>query len=290
MNKTIGFIGLGVMGFPMAGHLSKIFEVSVFNRSHSKSEKWKKNFSGTSYNSIKEISSNSEILILCVGNDKDVKEIICGQDGAIDFLKPGSIIIDHTTISSDLAIELSSLLKPKKISFIDAPISGGQSGAESGKLSIMIGGERQSYEKVKNVLNTYSKFYKYMGPSGSGQLTKMVNQICIAGLIQALSEGMNFADKVGLNVRSVIEVISKGAAQSWQMENRWETMLKDNYDHGFAVDLMKKDLDIVIKKASKENINIEVTKIIDNYYKEIQGAGGGKWDTSSLYKRLKDIV
>ena len=290
MNKTIGFIGLGVMGFPMAGHLSKIFEVSVFNRSHSKSEKWKKNFSGTSYNSIKEISSNSEILILCVGNDKDVKEIICGQDGAIDFLKPGSIIIDHTTTSSDLAIELSSLLKPKKISFIDAPISGGQSGAESGKLSIMIGGERQSYEKVKNVLNTYSKFYKYMGPSGSGQLTKMVNQICIAGLIQALSEGMNFADKVGLNIRSVIEVISKGAAQSWQMENRWETMLKDNYDHGFAVDLMKKDLDIVIKKASKENINLEVTKIIDNYYKEIQGAGGGKWDTSSLYKRLKDIV
>ena len=290
MNKTIGFIGLGVMGFPMAGHLSKIFEVSVFNRSHSKSEKWKKNFSGTSYNSIKEISSNSEILILCVGNDKDVKEIICGQDGAIDFLKPGSIIIDHTTTSSELAIELSSLLKPKKISFIDAPISGGQSGAESGKLSIMIGGERQSYEKVKNVLNTYSKFYKYMGPSGSGQLTKMVNQICIAGLIQALSEGMNFADKVGLNIRSVIEVISKGAAQSWQMENRWETMLKDNYDHGFAVDLMKKDLDIIIKKASKENINIEVTKIIDNYYKEIQGAGGGKWDTSSLYKRLKDIV
>ncbi len=290
MNKTIGFIGLGVMGFPMAGHLSKIFEVSVFNRSHSKSEKWKKNFSGTSYNSIKEISSNSEILILCVGNDKDVKEIICGQGGAIDFLKPGSIIIDHTTTSSDLAIELSSLLKPKKISFIDAPISGGQSGAESGKLSIMIGGERQSYEKVKNVLNTYSKFYKYMGPSGSGQLTKMVNQICIAGLIQALSEGMNFADKVGLNIRSVIEVISKGAAQSWQMENRWETMLKDNYDHGFAVDLMKKDLDIVIKKASKENINIEVTKIIDNYYKEIQRAGGGKWDTSSLYKRLKDIV
>ncbi len=290
MNKTIGFIGLGVMGFPMAGHLSKIFEVSVFNRSHSKSEKWKKNFSGTSYNSIKEISSNSEILILCVGNDKDVKEIICGQGGAIDFLKPGSIIIDHTTTSSDLAIELSSLLKPKKISFIDAPISGGQSGAESGKLSIMIGGERQSYEKVKNILNTYSKFYKYMGPSGSGQLTKMVNQICIAGLIQALSEGMNFADKVGLNIRSVIEVISKGAAQSWQMENRWETMLKDNYDHGFAVDLMKKDLDIVIKKASKENINIEVTKIIDNYYKEIQRAGGGKWDTSSLYKRLKDIV
>ena len=290
MNKTVGFIGLGVMGFPMAGHLSKIFKVSVFNRSHSKSEKWKKNFSGTSYNSIKEISSNSEILILCVGNDKDVKEIICGQDGAIDFLKPGSIIIDHTTTSSELAIELSSLLKPKKISFIDAPISGGQSGAESGKLSIMIGGERQSYEKVKNVLNTYSKFYKYMGPSGSGQLTKMVNQICIAGLIQALSEGMNFADKVGLNIRSVIEVISKGAAQSWQMENRWETMLKDNYDHGFAVDLMKKDLDIIIKKASKENINIEVTKIIDNYYKEIQGAGGGKWDTSSLYKRLKDIV
>ena len=287
MNKTIGFIGLGVMGFPMAGHLSKIFEVSVFNRSHSKSEKWKKNFSGTSYNSIKEISSNSEILILCVGNDKDVKEIICGQDGAIDFLKPGSIIIDHTTTSSDLAIELSSLLKPKKISFIDAPISGGQSGAESGKLSIMIGGERQSYEKVKNVLNTYSKFYKYMGPSGSGQLTKMVNQICIAGLVQGLSEGINFGMKAGLNMEDVIEVISKGAAQSWQMENRYKTMIDDKFDFGFAVDWMRKDLKIAMDEAKNNGSLLPVTELVDKFYGEVQGMGGNRWDTSSLIKRFR---
>lgn len=290
MSKAIGFIGLGVMGFPMAGHLSKNFKISVFNRSQSKADKWKKNFAGTVCNSVKEISSHSEILILCVGNDKEVREIICDKDGATSFLKPGSIIIDHTTTSSDLAIELSSSLKSKNIDFIDAPISGGQSGAELGQLSIMVGGDRNIYEEVKNILKVYSKFSKYMGPSGYGQLTKMVNQICIAGLIQALSEGMNFSDKVGLNTKDVIEVVSKGAAQSWQMENRWKTMLQDSYDHGFSVDLMKKDLDIVISKASKENINIEVTKVVNDCYKEIQQAGGGKWDTSSLYKRLKEIV
>jgi 3-hydroxyisobutyrate dehydrogenase-like beta-hydroxyacid dehydrogenase len=183
---------------------------------------------------------------------------------------------------------MNDLLSTKNINYLDAPVSGGQAGAESGQLSIMVGGKNELYEELKDILMTYSKFIKYMGESGSGQLTKMVNQICIAGLLQGLAEGMNFSEKAGLNSKHVLEVISKGAAQSWQMENRWHTMLEDEFDHGFAVDLMRKDLDIVIKKAEHENISLEVTKIVNNYYKEIQKSGGGKWDTSSLYKRLKD--
>ena len=290
MNKAIGFIGLGVMGFPMAGHLSKIFDVSVFNRSNSKIKFWMNEYSGIPCNSVREVSEKSDFLILCVGNDNDVRDIICGEEGALKYLKPGSIVIDHTTTSADLAIELSKLLNSFDINFIDAPVSGGQAGAEAGQLSIMAGGNEQAFEDAREVLEVYSKFSKYMGPNGSGQLTKMVNQICLAGLIQGLSEGMNFSDKVGLNTNDVIEVISKGAAQSWQMENRWATMLADNYNHGFAVDLMRKDLDIVLDKAKKENINIDVTTIVNNYFKEIQKAGGGKWDTSSLYKRLKEII
>ena len=186
--------------------------------------------------------------------------------------------------------ELNQILNAKDVSFIDAPISGGQAGAENGKLSVMVGGDKETFKKIEKILEGYSKFTKYLGPSGSGQLTKMVNQICIAGLLQGLSEAMNFSDKVGLNTNEVIEVIAKGAAQSWQMENRWQTMIDDHYDHGFAVDLMRKDLDIVIDKAEKLNIDLDVTKSVNEYYKDIQKAGGGKWDTSSLYKRLKDII
>ena len=290
MSKAIGFVGLGVMGYPMAGHLSKKYKVSVFNRSSEKAENWASEFSGNFCNSIKEVSEKSDILILCVGNDLDVREIICKKDGALDNLKEGSIIVDHTTTSADLCTELNKLLNSKNINFIDAPVSGGQLGAESGKLSIMVGGDKEKFNEIENILYTYSKFIKYMGESGSGQLTKMVNQICIAGLIQGLSEGMNFSEKVGLDANKVVEVISKGAAQSWQMDNRWETMAKGFYDHGFAVDLMRKDLDIVINKANKLNINLEVTKLINGFYKEIQKVGGGRWDTSSLYKRLKDLI
>ena len=290
MTKAIGFIGLGVMGFPMAGHLSKKYQVSVFNRSIEKTNNWVKKYDGIASDSLKEIALKSEVLILCVGNDDDVRNIVCGKNGILDYAKPGTIIIDHTTTSSDLPIELNKLLNEKNINFIDAPISGGEAGAQSGQLSIMVGGDKESFEQIKSLLKTYSKFTKLMGTSGSGQLTKMVNQICIAGLLQGLAEAMNFSDKVGLETDEVVEVISKGAAQSWQMENRWQTMLNDNFNHGFAVDLMRKDLDIVINKAKDSNINLDVTRIVNEYYKDIQKAGGGRWDTSSLYKRLKDII
>ena len=291
MQKTLGFIGLGVMGFPMAGHLAtKGYKVSVFNRTLKKSQDWIKEHNGTLCESLPELAESSEVIFLCVGNDDDVKNIINGDDGIINYLKPGTILIDHTTTSAELPIELNKSLHLKKVSFLDAPVSGGQAGAESGILSVMVGGNKESYKKVKEIIGAYSKFIKYMGESGSGQLTKMVNQICIAGLIQALAEGINFSDEVGLNTKDVIEVISKGAAQSWQMENRWETMINNEYNHGFAVDLMRKDLDIVLEKAKKNNISIDITKIINDYYKDIQNAGGGSLDTSSLLKRIKDLI
>jgi len=291
MQKALGFIGLGIMGFPMAGHLADAgYKVSVFNRSIKKSEDWKKKYNGAICESLSQLAATSNVIMLCVGDDSDVKNIVNGKDGLIDYLQPGSILVDHTTTSAELPKELNKSLKIKKVKFLDAPISGGQAGAESGNLSVMIGGNKDSYDEVKDILDTYSKFIKYMGKSGSGQLTKMVNQICIAGLIQALAEGINFSDEVGLNTKDVIEVISKGAAQSWQMENRWETMIKNDYDFGFAVDLMRKDLNIILEKAKKSNIPLDITTIINNYYKEIQEAGGGKLDTSSLLKRVKDLI
>ena len=290
MSKAIGFIRLGVMGFHMAGHLSKNYKISVFNRSLEKTNNWAKKFNGFKCDTVRDICQKSDILILCLCNDKDVRDIIFDKEGALEHLKPDSLIVDHTTTSSDLPIEINESLNSKGIYFLDAPISGGQPGAEKGQLSIMVGGDESIFDKYKFILEPYSKFIKYMGPSGSGQLTKMVNQICIAGLLQGLSEGMNFSDRVGLDTNEVIDVISKGAAQSWQMENRADSMIKDFYNHGFAVDLMIKDLKIVLDKAKDSNINMEVTNLVNNYYKEIQKAGGGKWDTSSLYKRLKDII
>ena len=222
-----------------------------------------------------------------MGKDEDVKDIINGKSGIIDALNPGSVIIDHTTTSAELAKEMNELLSSKECFFVDAPISGGQLGAESGTLSVMAGGDRKVYEACNKIFKSYSKSHKYMGPSGSGQLTKMVNQICIAGLIQALAEGMHFSRRAGLNTTDVMDVITKGAAQSWQMENRWETMLNDEYDFGFAVDLMRKDLDIVLKQAKKMDTELEVTNLVNNFYKEIQKSGGGRWDTSSLLKRIQ---
>ena len=287
MNK-IGFIGLGVMGAPMAGHLSRNnFEVSVFNRTNEKSIIWKSRNKGKVCNSPNELAISSECIVLCVGKDEDVKDIINGKSGIIDALNPGSVIIDHTTTSAELAKEMNEVLLSKDCFFLDAPISGGQLGAESGTLSIMAGGDRKAYEACNKIFKSYSKSHKYMGPSGSGQLTKMVNQICIAGLIQALAEGMHFSRRAGLNTIDVMDVIAKGAAQSWQMENRWETMLNDEYDFGFAVDLMRKDLDIVLKQAKKMDTELEVTNLVNNFYKEIQKSGGGRWDTSSLLKRIQ---
>ena len=287
----VGFIGLGVMGFPMAGHLqSSIHDLIVFNRSEEKSIKWIESFGGKRLKNLEDVAESSDVIILCIGKDDDVRNVIGGKEGLINKLKPGAIIVDHTTTSSDLPIEMNNLLNPLGVQFIDAPISGGQAGAESGQLSIMAGGDKEAFAHIEEVINTYAKFSKYMGVSGTGQLTKMVNQICIAGLIQALAEGINFSENVGLNSKDVLEVISKGAAQSWQMENRWESMLQDEYDHGFAVDLMKKDLDIVIDKANDSDINLDITKLINNFYADIQNIGGGRWDTSSLLKRIQEIT
>ena len=287
----VGFIGLGVMGFPMAGHLqSSIHDLIVFNRSEEKSIKWIESFGGKSLKNLEDVAESSDVIILCIGKDDDVRNVIGGKEGLINKLKPGAIIVDHTTTSSDLPIEMNNLLNPLGVQFIDAPISGGQAGAESGQLSIMAGGDKEAFAQIEEVINTYAKFSKYMGASGTGQLTKMVNQICIAGLIQALAEGINFSENVGLNSKDVLEVISKGAAQSWQMENRWESMLQDEYDHGFAVDLMKKDLDIIIDKANDSDINLDITKLINNFYADIQNIGGERWDTSSLLKRIQEIT
>ena len=284
--NNIGFIGLGVMGAPMAGHLSQNgYNLSVFNRSAGKSKLWKSQYNGLISSSLNDLALNSDVIILCVKKDEDVRNII---NEIKDFIKPNSIVIDHTTTSAELAKEMYDILKEKQSSFLDAPVSGGEAGAKLGKLSIMVGGDKDIFSSASNILSCYSKFTKYMGPSGHGQLTKMVNQICIAGLIQALAEGLNFSEKAGLNSSDVIEVISQGAAQSWQMENRWETMLADQYEHGFAVDLMRKDLVIVKKQAELIGANIEVTKLVNNFYQDIQDIGGGNWDTSSLLKRLKD--
>ena len=285
-----GFIGLGVMGSAMAGHISnKYSNLIVYNRTIDKANAWVKDNGGQAVSNAAKVGELCEQVFLCVGNDVDVKEVVSGEEGILQTMKKGGVIIDHTTISADVTKELSELCSLKGIGFIDAPVSGGQAGAESGQLTVMAGGEEKYFDIVKETIACYSKFIKLMGPSGSGQLTKMVNQICIAGLIQSLAEGINFSEEVGLNTNEVIEVISKGAAQSWQMENRWETMLEDHYDHGFAVNHMRKDLELVIKQASKKGINIDLTKIVNNYYKDIQDMGGSRWDTSSLLKRLKEL-
>ena len=288
MTKAIGFIGLGVMGFHMAGHLSKHNQIAVFNRTKKKSEIWSAKYNGKICSSPADLAKISDVIILCVGNDGDVRDVVTGYQGLLKNLKPGSIIVDHTTTSAKLAKEIYELLDSNDIFYIDAPVSGGEVGAQTGMLSIMAGGNKDAYDQIKSILEPYTKLIKYMGLSGSGQYTKMVNQICIAGLIQALAEGINFSEKVGLNTKSVLEVVSNGAAQSWQMDNRWLTMLDDNYDHGFAVDLMRKDLEIVLDEANLNNINIEITKIINEFYKDIQKAGGGKLDTSSLLKRIEN--
>jgi 3-hydroxyisobutyrate dehydrogenase-like beta-hydroxyacid dehydrogenase len=291
MSKALGFIGLGVMGFPMAGHLAnQNNNIAVFNRTSKKSKLWNTKYTGVICKSPAEIAKLSDVIMICVGNDNDVRDLISGKDGMINYFKKGSVIVDHTTTSSELSMEINELLNPNDIFYIDAPVSGGEAGAQSGQLSIMAGGDKEAFNLIENVLEPYTKFIKYMGPSGSGQLTKMVNQICIAGLIQALAEGINFSKKVGLNTQDVLEVVSKGAAQSWQMDNRWKTMIENKYDYGFAVDLMRKDLDIVLKEAEKSNISLDVTKIINEFYKDIQDAEGGRWDTSSLLKRIEELT
>ena len=286
--KKITFIGLGVMGFPMAGHLSKEgYKVTVYNRTEEKSKLWIKNNIGTYSTSIKEAVSDSDIVFSCVGNDTDLREITLGTDKAFSSMKPGSIFIDHTTTSSDIAVELSKKAKELNIDFLDAPVSGGEVGAVKGELTVMIGGEHSIFEKTKSIIAAYSKNITLIGGPGKGQIAKMVNQICIAGLVQGLSEGINFGMKAGLNMEDVIEVISKGAAQSWQMENRYKTMIDDKFDFGFAVDWMRKDLKIAMDEAKNNGSLLPITELVDKFYGEVQGLGGNRWDTSSLIKRFR---
>ena len=281
--KNVSFIGLGVMGYPMAGHLQNNgYNVTVYNRTTVKAEKWVEKYKGSMAKTPGEASQNSEIVFMCVGRDEDIIEVMEGESGILSNVAEGSIIVDHTTASAEIARNYYQKLKDKKLSFLDAPVSGGQAGAENGVLSIMIGGDEKDYNTVKPVLTSYGKAVELIGPSGSGQIAKMINQICIAGLVQGLSEAMAFGKKSNVDMEKVLSVISKGAAQSWQMENRYRTMLDGKFDYGFAVDWMRKDLSICFKEASKNGAILPVTKIVDKYYEEVQKNGGNRFDTSSL--------
>ena len=285
--KNVSFIGLGVMGYPMAGHLQNNgYNVTVYNRTTVKAEKWVEEYKGSMAKTPGEASQNSEIVFMCVGRDEDIIEVMEGEGGILSNVAEGSIIVDHTTASAEIARNYYQKLKDKKLSFLDAPVSGGQAGAENGVLSIMIGGDEKDYNTVKPVLTSYGKAVELIGPSGSGQIAKMINQICIAGLVQGLSEAMAFGKKSNVDMEKVLSVISKGAAQSWQMENRYRTMLDGKFDYGFAVDWMRKDLSICFNEASKNGAILPVTKIVDKYYEEVQKNGGNRFDTSSLMTLL----
>jgi 3-hydroxyisobutyrate dehydrogenase-like beta-hydroxyacid dehydrogenase len=288
MKQKVAFIGLGVMGYPMAGHLANAgYTVVVFNRSLEKTDKWSKTYPGTIAKTAAEAARASDIVFVCVGNDEDVESVLCSEHGVLTGLAPEGIVVDHTTTSATLAVAMHEHSKKIGCFFIDAPVSGGELGAQKGALTIMAGGSEKIYHRVEALMACYSRHSAYMGPPGYGQLTKMVNQICLAGLIQGLSEGLYFANSLGLNSKQIIEVISKGAAQSWQMDHRHQTMIDDNYEHGFAVDWMRKDLKYALNEAQKNGINLPITEIVDRFYAEIQAMDGGRWDTSSLLKRLR---
>ncbi|MDC3062092.1 NAD(P)-dependent oxidoreductase [Candidatus Pelagibacter sp.] len=288
MTCNVTFIGLGVMGYPMAGYISKAgHNVTVFNRTKSKAEKWIKEYKGKMAETPAEASKDAEYIFTCVGNDNDLREVTFGDNGAFKTIKKGSIYIDNTTASATIAREIYDYAKKNGFGALDAPVSGGQAGAENGALTVMIGGDQADFDKAKDKIDCYSKKMKLLGNAGCGQLAKMVNQICIAGLVQGLSEGINFGMKAGLNMEDVIEVISKGAAQSWQMENRYKTMIDDKFDFGFAVDWMRKDLKIAMDEAKNNGSLLPVTELVDKFYGEVQGLGGNRWDTSSLIKRFR---
>ncbi|MDC0326836.1 NAD(P)-dependent oxidoreductase [Candidatus Pelagibacter sp.] len=288
MTCNVAFIGLGVMGYPMAGYISKAgHNVTVFNRTKSKAEKWIKEYKGKMSETPAEAAKDAEYIFTCVGNDNDLREVTFGDNGAFKTIKKGSIYIDNTTASATIAREIHEYAKKNGFGSLDAPVSGGQAGAENGALTVMIGGDQADFDKAKDKIDCYSKKMKLLGNAGSGQLAKMVNQICIAGLVQGLSEGINFGMKAGLNMEDVIEVISKGAAQSWQMENRYKTMIDDKFDFGFAVDWMRKDLKIAMDEAKNNGSLLPVTELVDKYYGEVQEIGGNRWDTSSLIKRFR---
>ncbi|WP_458526497.1 NAD(P)-dependent oxidoreductase [Onishia taeanensis] len=285
---TIAFIGLGVMGYPMAGHLAQAgYTLRVYNRTATKAEAWTQEHPGSHHPTPGEAADGADLVLVCVGNDDDVREVTLGDEGVLCGLKAGAVLVDHTTASAKLARELDAACRAQDIAFIDAPVSGGQQGAENGALTIMCGGEQAAFRRVQDALNVYARALNLLGPAGSGQMTKMVNQICIAGLVQGLAEGLHFAEQAGLDREQVIEVISKGAAGSWQMENRHKTMIENEYDHGFAVDWMRKDLTICLDQARELDARLPVTALVDQFYGDVQAMGGGRWDTSSLLKRLR---
>lgn len=284
----VAFIGLGVMGYPMAGHLQKAgFEVCVYNRTAAKAAQWVSEYGGTSVATPREAAAGAEFVCVCVGNDNDLRSVVLGEHGALAGMQAGSILIDHTTASANVARELAVACAEREAGFLDAPVSGGQAGAENGALTVMVGGDEAFYQRAEPVIAHYARMCKRMGPVGSGQLTKMVNQICIGGLVQGLSEALHFAQKAGLDAELAMSVISKGAAQSWQLENRHKTMLADHFEHGFAVDWMRKDFAIVLEEARSNGAQLPITALVDQFYADVQAMGGGRWDTSSLIKRLK---
>ncbi len=286
----LAFLGLGVMGYPMAGHLAAAgHDVTVYNRTAAKADKWVAEHAGSSAATPREAAANADFVMACVGNDDDLRSVCLGEDGAFAGMRKGATFVDHTTVSAAVTAELHAAAAEGDVHFVDAPVSGGQAGAENGQLSIMCGGDAPSYDAAEPVMNVYAKLCRRIGESGAGQMTKMCNQIAIAGLVQGLSEALHFADKAGLDGRAVVEVISQGAAGSWQMANRFETMLDDHFEHGFAVDWMRKDLGICLKTADENGASLPVTALVDQFYKDVQKMGGGRWDTSSLFKRLREI-
>ncbi len=284
---SAAFLGLGVMGFPMAGHLqAKGYKVTVYNRTASKAERWVAQHGGHSAPTPAEAARGADFVCACVGNDDDLRAVTIGKNGAFETMAEGSVFIDHTTASAEVARELADEATRRGFHFLDAPVSGGQAGAENGLLTVMCGGNPEIFERARPVIQTYARMVGLMGPTGAGQLTKMVNQICIAGILQGLAEGVHFAQRSGLDIKQVVEVISKGAAGSWQMENRHRTMAEGRYDFGFAIDWMRKDLRICLEEAERNGARLPATALIDQFYKEVQQMGGGRWDTSALLARL----
>ncbi|MFQ3254269.1 MAG: 3-hydroxyisobutyrate dehydrogenase [Loktanella salsilacus] len=283
----LAFLGLGVMGYPMAGHLAKTHDVTVYNRTAAKAQAWVDQHGGAMADTPEAAAKGADIVLACVGNDDDLRSVTTGQGGAFAGMKPGAIFVDHTTVSAQVTAELYAAAKDAGLHFVDAPVSGGQAGAENGQLSIMCGGDQDAYTSAEPVMQVYAKLCRRIGESGAGQMTKMCNQIAIAGLVQGLSEALHFAQKAGLDGEAVVEVISQGAAGSWQMANRYQTMLGDKWDHGFAVDWMRKDLGICLAAADANGASLPVTALVDQFYKDVQKLGGGRWDTSSLLKRLQ---
>jgi 3-hydroxyisobutyrate dehydrogenase len=285
----VAFLGLGVMGYPMARHLKQKggHDVTVYNRTFAKAEKWVAEYGGRAAKTPREAAEGQDFVMMCVGNDNDVREVALGKDGAFSGIGKGKVFVDHTTASAEVARELYSAAKKGGFDSIDAPVSGGSSGAENGVLTVMCGGDQEPFSRAEKVIAAYARMCRLLGNAGSGQLAKMVNQICIAGLVQGLSEGIHFAKRAGLDIEALIDTISKGAAQSWQMENRYKTMMAGKFDFGFAVDWMRKDLSICLAEARRNGANLPVTALVDQFYAEVQKMGGNRWDTSSLFARLE---